>query len=126
MMAFSSHASFYQSHCSNPQATIVYANGHVNNYLKVGVIGDKENKLHELNLRNLDAKTLQDSTISSVSRCSGYFYEQTKLSLKKIRFNNSDGSEFSENFFGLSADKKFIDVTYLCEYKMNSRANCSN
>ena len=58
-LSFGAQASFYQLNCSNPQATIVYANGHVQNFLKVATVGDKEQKLHKLDLRSLKIKTIE-------------------------------------------------------------------
>ncbi|HXH32751.1 MAG TPA: hypothetical protein VNJ01_18270 [Bacteriovoracaceae bacterium] len=130
----SAHASFFQTNCSNPDATVVYLTGQVANKLLVTfkeVNGTGAVSFVKKELTNFDFKVLKTKNIENVSESTCGTSNATHgvisardLEFKRVFITSRTGRSLPKNIVGLSADGTSLTVDYLCETNRNAQVLC--
>lgn len=127
-------ASWYQTFCSDAEATTRTADGHNDNFVEITERkwdndGPKENRIRFEN-GEVTANELSEQRIShEENRACGDgqeygWYSASTVTVKKVSITKEDGSLFSENTLGVSKDLKSVDVVLVCKADVTSEMPC--
>lgn len=133
VLSVSVQASFLQESCSSADSSVIKNMGHVKSELSVKYYGHgTEGKRLELDRFATSVEYSNEVTIKeeSYNSCDvdpnsgGGYASWDSYYVQDIVITNDDGSEFPENLYGLSQDKKSITATILCHKAINNVVMC--
>ena len=134
--SLSAQASFFQEYCSSADQTVTQKMGHMDTELSVteriySNTGVTENKIklayHDDNIEinYSEEKEIFSKNESNCDPKTGHGYGTwSNAESKKLTISKKDGSLFSQNIVGVSADQKSISAYVICQTDGNSMIMC--
>lgn len=117
----SAHASYYATFCSNASGSIRWESGHNSNTATIRYFEDVALE-RKVDLNKLDIKEVRLTTLKDESNCSHNMYQAKKVYVSHVVITPS--ADFP-NVLDFTGEEPKIEADVLCEYHMNSRAQCN-
>jgi len=128
-------ASFFQTYCSNAEATVQTAGGHLKSgitlthrdYTDEGKVDTKvEDTTHNLTLTSEDGPVIESRNTNS---CEGSnethgIASWHKTYVEKVTITKRDDTLFDKRILGVSQDQKSVTAALICEEFGNSQVFC--
>jgi len=131
VLSVSVQASFLQESCSSADNSVILNMGYVKSELSVKYYGSEGKRLEldrfATNVEYSNVETVKETSYNSCDEnpnSGGGYASWDSYYVQDIVITNDDGSEFPENIYGLSQDKKSISATILCHKAVNNIVMC--
>lgn len=132
LFSIKAQASFFQTNCSNADATIRTGSGHRYNGVTIstqeadGSIRPVEFSNDEILVQVIENSELRRVEVTSCvpGESGGGAMSQDVWTYQRVQLRRADSQTFDENTIGVSEDRRHIDTDFICHDALTSRTWC--